>query len=101
MKKVPFYVITEAESGEKFTCSICVRTTDEIYCPILEGLDDEDWELLEKIAKTRGIDIVEFGLCPNCFTNAQISTSISGERHLKLILDEKELLNIIEKAERI
>lgn len=98
MKEVPFHVITEAEAGEKFMCSACFRTTDEIYCPILEGLDDEDRESLEKIANARGFDIIEFGLCLDCFVNAQISTHINGKRRLKLVLDERELLDIIEKA---
>lgn len=99
MKTIPFHVITEAEAGEKFGCSVCFRETDEIYSPILEGLDDEDRELLEKIAGALGLDIVEFGLCPDCFASAQISSYRSGKRLLKPVLDENELLNIIEKKE--
>lgn len=101
MEKIPFHVTTETDIGEKLACSLCLRKTDEFYSPILEGVDDETWELLEKIASIRGLDIVEFGLCQDCFVNTLTSRYIDGKRPLKLVLDDNELLDIIEKAESI
>jgi hypothetical protein len=84
--------VAKLHPSPDIVCSICKQSDIDIFVPIIEVMNEKEFDIIERICKEIDEDIATFGICSECMEIATRKGKIKFE-----ILNNNELTHILEK----